>query len=112
MKQYLKNAVDQMPGALTILDTKGDILFYNQFAATMVDRKPEYIHTDIRDYHKVKSNEKIDKILDEYANGSRQVHSWQLKRDGKVLQVRVAPLYVDDAYQGLTHLVMPIVEHE
>jgi PAS domain S-box-containing protein len=112
MQQFLENAIEQMPAGLTILDPQGRILYYNQYAESIVDRKPDYIGRDVRDFHIPSSNQKIDRILAEYARGSNEVHTWQLDTGGMLRQIRVAPLYADGAYQGLIHLVMPITPPE
>lgn len=100
-------AVDQMAVALTVIDLEARIVFFNDFATRILDRKPEYIGMDIRECHKVQaSNDKIDKILDSYKNGSTEQHTWQLPRDGNLFAVRVAPLIMDGKPQGLVHTVM------
>ena len=40
-------AMDCMGVAATIIDTKGTLLYYNQQAAKILDRKSSYIGTDI-----------------------------------------------------------------
>ena len=108
MKNIIDSVIDQMPVSLTILDPEGSIVFYNKYAESIVDRKPEYIGRDVRDFHIPGSNLKIDRILAEYAQGSKEVHTWQLGTGSELRQVRVAPIYVDNEYQGLVHVVMPI----
>jgi hypothetical protein len=39
-------AMDCMGAAVTIIDTNGTLLYYNQHSAKVLDRKPEYIGTD------------------------------------------------------------------
>lgn len=109
MQPLLEKALHQMPAALTILDLKGNLLFYNDFSTTFLDRKPEYLEQDVRDYHQAASNEKIDQILSSYAEGSREMHTWQLQREGNLFQVRVAPLIEDGQCTGLLHVVLPVV---
>lgn len=109
MRDLLQTAAHQMPAALTVLDLEGNILFYNDYSATFLDRKPEYIGRDVRDFHKPASNEKVDRILKSYAEGSREIYTWQLPRDGNLFQVRVAPLIQDEKCTGLLHVVMPVV---
>ena len=101
-----------MPAALTVLDLKGNILFYNDFSTTLLDRKPEYIGRDVRDFHKPVSNEKVDRILKSYAEGLRDIYTWQLPRDGKLLQVQVAPLIEDEKCTGLVHVVIPVMANQ
>ena len=45
-------AMDCLGVAVTIIDTKGTLLYYNQHSAKILDRKPEYIGTDIHSHHK------------------------------------------------------------
>ena len=40
-------AMDCMGAAVTIIDTNGTLLYYNQHSAKVLDRKPEYIGTDM-----------------------------------------------------------------
>jgi PAS domain S-box-containing protein len=108
MKKILEIAIEQMAAALTILDPEGNIVYFNQYSTTILDRKPEYIGRDIKEFHIPKSNLKISQILKEYAEGSEDVHTWQLEREGVVFQVRVAPIYDNREYVGLSHVVMPL----
>ncbi|MCP4370592.1 MAG: hypothetical protein GY797_21145, partial [Deltaproteobacteria bacterium] len=60
-------AMDCMEAAVTIIDTKGTLLYYNQHSAKILDRKPEYIGTDIHSHHKkADSNKKVDLMLKEF----------------------------------------------
>ena len=58
-------AMDCMGAAVTIIDTNGTLLYYNQHSAKVLDRKPEYIGTDIHSHHKkADSNKKVDSRYD------------------------------------------------
>ena len=57
-------AMDRMGVAVTIIDTKGTLLYYNQHSAKILDRKPEYIGTDIYSHHKkTDSSKKVDLMI-------------------------------------------------
>ena len=43
--------VDMIPVAITIIDLEGHILFYNDYSRQVLNRKPEYLGSDIRDCH-------------------------------------------------------------
>ena len=65
--ELFKLAVDCMGIAVTIIDTKGTLLYYNRHSAKILDRKPEYIGTDIHAHHKKPdSNKKVDLMLKEF----------------------------------------------
>ncbi|MCF8041605.1 MAG: PAS domain-containing protein [Desulfarculaceae bacterium] len=100
--------LDQAPVAVTALDNRGTIVFFNQYAGNIVDRKPEYLGRDIREFHQPASNAKVDAILDAYAQGGREEYSWRLKRGDKEFMVRVRPWLRDGKWAGLVHTVMQL----
>ncbi len=73
-------AMDCMGAAVTIIDTKGTILYYNQHSAKILDRKPEYIGTDIHSHHKnADSNKKVDLMLQEFEDGRKDPFHYEAK---------------------------------
>ena len=52
LRELVNLAMDCMGVAVTIIDAKGTLLYYNQHSAKILDRKPEYIGTDIHSHHK------------------------------------------------------------
>jgi DUF438 domain-containing protein len=98
--------MNQMAVALTVLDLEGAMVYYNEPAARMLDRKPSYIGHDIRAFHKPASNERIEAILQAYAQGETREFAWQLERGDTTFAVRVAPLILEDKPAGLVHTVM------
>ena len=46
--------------AVTIIDTKGTLLYYNPHSAKILDRKPEYIGADICSHHKKADSNKME----------------------------------------------------
>jgi len=53
LKELSKLALDCMAVAVTIIDPNGTMIYYNQHSAKILDRKPEYIGTDIHSHHKM-----------------------------------------------------------
>ena len=102
----VRELLDQAPVAVTALDRQGNIVFFNQYATNIVDRKPEYLGRDIREFHQPASNDKVDAILRAYAQGGREEHSWRLKRGDKEFMVRVRPWLKHGKWAGLVHAVM------
>ena len=39
----LAKVLDKIPAGITVIDKEGHILYYNEYCAKYVDRKPEYI---------------------------------------------------------------------
>lgn len=98
--------LDTVPIAVTILDAAGNIVWFNDYATKILDRKPEYIGRDLRGFHNPKSMKKIGEILEAYNSGVDQEFAWQLKPKDKVFAVRVAPLAIEGGGIGLVHTVM------
>jgi len=100
-------AFHQMAVALTVTDLDGRILFYNDYAARIFNRKPEHLGRDVRDCHnKDESKARIDRLLADYRAGGREEQAWQVVREGVRFQVRVAPLLVEGRPAGLIHAGM------
>ena len=76
----LRSVLDQIPVGITVTDLDGKILYYNEYSAQIVDRKPEYIGMDIRSCHKKpESIEKIDMIFSEMKAGKRENYYYESK---------------------------------
>ena len=103
--RIMPTVISEMPVGLTLLDLEGRLLYYNDYAAKILDRKPEYLGQDVRDFHQAKSNDRIDGILKSYRDGDRSEHHWRLPREGVYYGVRVAPLVVSGQTVGLIHTV-------
>jgi len=100
----LKMVLDQIPVGVTVTDLDGRILYYNEYSAQIVDRKPGYIGEDIRSCHKkAKSIEKIDRIFQEFKDGRRQDFYYESVRNGKTLGVTVLPYKADGQMIGFIH---------
>jgi PAS domain S-box-containing protein len=88
----LRSVLDQIPVGITVTDLDGKILYFNEYSAQIVDRKPEYIGMDIRSCHKKpESIIKIDTILSEMKVEKRENYSYESKRKDKVLYVTISP---------------------
>jgi DUF438 domain-containing protein len=99
-------ALDIAPVAVTIFSTSGEILYYNEFAPTLLDRKPEYIGRDIRSCHLEKSSiEKIDRILEEFKQGGTRSFQYEGERKGRLLTVTISPLRKDGELLACVHMV-------
>lgn len=102
--QFQASWLSQMPTAVTVLDTEGRLLFYNDRAPGMLDRRPEYLGLPVQGHHRqAASVAKVEAILAGYRDGQRQEHAWFFQRQGKTLVVRVAPWVEDGQLKGLIH---------
>ena len=103
-KIELEALLDQFPVGITVTDLDGRILYYNEYSAKIVDRKPEYIGMDIRYCHKKQESiEKIEKILSEIKDKKRETYNYESKRNDKVLSVTISPYILHDEIIGFIH---------
>ena len=96
--------MNQFPVGITVTDLDGKMLYYNEYSAKIVDRKPEYIGMDIRYCHKKQESiEKIEKILSEIKDKKRETYNYESKRNDKVLSVTISPYILHDEIIGFIH---------
>ncbi len=103
-KEELESLLNQFPVGITVTDLDGRILYYNEYSAKIVDRKPDYIGMNIRSCHKKKESiEKIDKILSEIKDKKRENYHYESDRNGKVLSITISPYILHDQVIGFIH---------
>jgi PAS domain S-box-containing protein len=103
----LRTVLDQIPVGITVTDVEGKILYYNEYSAQIVDRKPEYIGMDIRACHKKsESIVKIDTIFAEMKAGKREYYCYESKRKDKVLSITISPYKQLEKLIGFIHSIV------
>jgi PAS domain S-box-containing protein len=103
----LQSVMDQIPVGISVTDLDGRILYYNEYSAHIVDRKPEYIGMDIKSCHKKpESITKIETILSEIKEGKRENYCYESKRKDKVLSVTISPYRLRGELIGLIQSIV------
>ena len=106
--ELINLAMDCMAVAVTIIDTKGTLLYYNQHSAKILDREPEYIGTDIHSHHKkAVSNKKVDLMLKEFEKGRKNPFHYEAKPYGKIIFVTISPIFKNGKFVGCVQTVRP-----
>ena len=106
LMELVNLAVDCMEIAVTLIDTKGTLLYYNQHSAKILDRKPEYIGTDIHSHHKkADSNKKVDLMLKEFAKGRKDPFRYEAKPYGEIIFVTLSPIIKNGKFVGCVQTV-------
>jgi sensor histidine kinase regulating citrate/malate metabolism len=99
-------AMDCMGVAVTIIDAKGTLLYYNRHSAKILDRKPEYIGIDIHSHHKkTDSNPKLDLMLKSFEEGRKDAFHYEAKPYGKTICVTLSPIIENDKFVGCVQTV-------
>ena len=106
LKELIGLAMDCMGPAVTIIDMKGTLLYYNNQAARILDRKPEYIGQDTHSHHKMaKSNKNFDLMLQEFQKGRTEAFHYEAKPYGKTILVTLSPILKDGKAVGCVQSV-------
>ena len=104
--EMVKLAVECMGVAVTIIDTKGTLLYYNKHAAQILDRKPEYIGKDAHSHHKkATTNKKFDLMLQDFEEGRTEPFHYEAKPYGKIILVTLSPIIKDGQFVGCVQSV-------
>ena len=98
-------ALENMDVSVSIIDTKGALLYYNRHAAKILDRKPEYIGTDIHGHHRRPANEKLDRMLAAFEQGRAEPFYYEARPYGKVIYVTLTPLIKNGKFLGCVQIV-------
>ena len=100
-KTQLAGALDNLPVGITIIDLSGHILYYNDYCARFVGRKPEYIGRDIRACHQERESvAKIDAMLKVLTEGREREVCYENRRGPHHLAVTVSRFEVDGELIG------------
>lgn len=99
--EHLVRVLDKTPAGITVIDKEGHILYYNEYCARYVDRKPEYIGKNISFCHqKQESMVKIKKILSDLNEGKQEEFYYEAERGENKLGVTVSPFFFDGKQIG------------
>ncbi|RJX33340.1 MAG: hypothetical protein C4525_09185 [Desulfarculus sp.] len=95
--------------SITVFDLEGRMLYFNQHAPQVLDRKPEYIGRDIQLCHtQPHSTQKFQKMLETFRAGKRQEFYYTITRNERKLAVKVTPLIVGGQVVGGVHTAMAL----
>jgi len=108
MEGLINLAMDQMGIAVTIIDTHGTLLYYNQESIRILDRKPEYIGTDIHSHHnKPNSNKNLGMMLEAFKGGRKDPFHYKAKPYGKIIFVTLSPMIKKGEFVGCIQTIRP-----
>jgi sensor histidine kinase regulating citrate/malate metabolism len=106
LKELISLAMQCMGVAVSIIDMKGNLLYYNKQAAKILDRKPEYIGKDVHSHHKkANSNKNLDLMLKDFHKGRMEPFHYEAKPYGKTILVTLSPILEDGKSIGCIQCV-------
>ena len=102
----IRLAMDCMGVAVTLIDAQGTLLYFNRYAAEILDRKSRYLGTDIHSHHKKPaSNQKLDFMLKEFEKGREEPFRFEAKPYGRVIFITLSPIRKNGKFLGCVQSV-------
>jgi len=106
VKELINVAMDCLGVAVTIIDTKGTLLYYNKHAAKILDRKHEYIGNDVYSHHmKATSSKKLESMIQDFQKGRIEPFHYKAKPYGKTILVTLSPILKNGKFIGCAQSV-------
>jgi PAS domain S-box-containing protein len=104
----LAKALDSLPVGITIIDSEGIMLYFNDYCSRLLDRKPEYLGKNVSLCHKQEATKrKIVRMLEAFGQGRREPYQYRIERNGRWLGVTLTPLEEEGHFVGCIHSVIP-----
>lgn len=101
LKDLISLAMECLGVAVSIIDTKGTLLYYNKHAAKILDRKPEYIGNDVFSHHmKASSSKKLESMIQDFQNGRVEPFHYEAKPYGETILVALSPIFENEKLIG------------
>lgn len=106
LKDLISLAMECLGVAITIIDPKGILLYYNKHAAEILDRKPEYIGKDVYSHHKkAASSKKLESMIQDFQDGRVEPFHYEAKPYGKTILVTLSPIIKNGKFIGCVQAV-------
>jgi transcriptional regulator with PAS, ATPase and Fis domain len=106
LKDLIALAMDCLDVSVTIIDPQGTMLYYNRYAAEILDRQPEYLGSNIRLHHKkATTNAKLEAMLLEFESGRTDPFKYESQPYEKVIQVTLTPIRKNGQFIGCVQAV-------
>jgi PAS domain S-box-containing protein len=101
--------LNHLPVEITFVDDREIVRYYNAQDAKMFSRKPEIIGGTVQECHSLASRPAVDKIIDAFRSGEKDVSELWIKHDRKLVHIRYfAVRDRDGKYRGCLEVVQDI----
>ena len=81
--EMLATVLDSLPAELTLIDADDKIIAWTEPAYKIFHRADEILGTDVRDCHPKKSQDKVNKLLEDLKSGSKDKESMVIPCKGE-----------------------------
>lgn len=97
-----------LPVDITFVDENDNVRYFSQGKERIFPRSPEIIGRAVQNCHPPKSVHIVQKILQDFKNGKREVAEFWIQMNGMFIHIRYFPLFEGDTYKGVIEVSQEI----
>ncbi len=91
-KEMFERIVETAPIEISFIDKDDTVRFYNKHGKRIFQRTPSVIGLKVQNCHPKKSLDAVNKILEDFKNGKRDVAEFWITLDDKFIYIRYFPV--------------------
>ncbi len=97
-----------LPVDITYVDENDKVRYFSQGKERLFPRSPGIIGRSVQNCHPPKSVHIVQKIVDDFKTGKRDVAEFWIQMGGKFIHIRYFPLFEGDLYKGVLEVSQEI----
>jgi len=109
-KEEMETMLDALPFDITFIDRDDRVRYFNQSKDRIFVRTKAIIGRKVQNCHPSKSVDVVNKILEEFKNGTKDKAEFWIDMDGRKIYIRYFPLRKDGEYIGTMEITQDITD--
>ena len=97
-----------LPVDITYVDENDRVRYFSQGRERIFPRSPGIIGRSVQNCHPPKSVHIVQKIIDDFKSGKRDLAEFWIQMDGAFVHIRYFPLYEGNQYKGVIEVSQEI----
>lgn len=109
-KEELEAILNSLPVDITFVDKNDTVRYFSQTKERIFPRTKAVIGLKVQKCHPEKSIHVVNKILDDFRNGRRDVADFWIKFEGRLVYIRYFPVRKNGEYLGCLEVTQDITD--
>ncbi|HHO57165.1 MAG TPA: DUF438 domain-containing protein [Thermoplasmatales archaeon] len=109
-KEEMEAMLDALPFDITFIDRDDRVRYFNQSKDRIFVRTKAIIGRKVQNCHPSKSVDVVNKILEEFKNGTKDKAEFWIDMDGRKIYIRYFPVRKDGKYIGTMEITQDITD--
>jgi PAS domain S-box-containing protein len=109
-KEEMEAMLDALPFDITFIDRDDRVRYFNQSKDRIFVRTKAIIGRKVQNCHPSKSVDVVNKILEEFKNGTKDRAEFWIDMDGRKIYIRYFPVRKDGEYIGTMEITQDITD--